>query len=621
MGDWGRRAKSLVRRWFRKSVQIKKQIKKTVQTVSTGEWRFGAIALLFVFAAIALNSCSLSLYKTEASQVPRIVYSEISEPKTFNTVLSREATVLFGLIYEGLLSENAITSELEPGMAESWEVSDDDQRIVFTLREGLKWSDGEPLTVDDIVFTYNDIYFNPDIPSGERDILRIGDSGAFPGVHKLDDRRVEFTVPEPFAPFLRYAGGLAILPKHVLEPYVTETDANGRPKFLSAWGTDTDPRAIISNGPYRMSNYENLQRVTFERNPHYWKKDDDGHPQPYIEQFILQIVESLDSSLLQFRSGGLDVISVSPENFLLLKREESRGNFTIYDDGPRPGTTFISFNLNKGARNGNPLVDPVRSRWFNTKAFRQAVSYAIDRQTMINNIFQGLGEPQTSPISVQSPYYAPPDEGVKAYDYNLDKAKQLLQDAGFRYEGDRLVDWDGNAVRFTLITNAENNLRVSMAAQIKSDLEKLGMRVDFQPIAFNTLVEKLSNTFDWECFLLGLSGGVEPNSGANVWRTDGSLHSFNQASFDNENPIEGRETDDWEEEISQIYIQAAQELEEETRKALYTRSQQLTQEYLPFIYLVNQFSMSAVRNRVEGVKYSALGGTLWNVDELTLSAE
>lgn len=585
-------------------------------------WQYGLLAGLFLIGAIALNSCSLSIYKTEAAQVPRLVYSEISEPKTFNPVLSQEVTAIFGLLYEGLLSQNAITTELEPALAESWEVSEDNKRIVFTLREGLQWSDGEPLTTDDILFTYNDIYFNPDIPSGERDILRIGESGAFPSLRKIDDRHVEFTVPEPFAPFLTYAGGLAILPKHVLEPYVRETDSEGNPRFLSAWGTDTDPTEIIASGPYRMTRYNTLQRITFERNPHYWQKDEADNPQPYIDQFILQIVESTDAELLQFRSGGLDIISVSPETFALMKREEDRGDFTVYNAGPRPGTSFISFNLNKGSRDGKPLVDPVRSRWFNTKEFRQAVSYAIDRQTMINNIFQGLGEPQNSPISVQSPYYLSPEEGLKTYDYNPEKARELLLQAGFRYEGDRqLVDWDGHPVRFTLITNAGNKIREAMGAQIKRDLSHVGIQVDFQPIAFNTLVEKMTKYLDWECFLLGLSGGVEPNGGANVWLTDGSLHSFNQKPQEGEDPIEGREIQDWESEISRLYIQGAQELDEDARKAIYAETQRLTQEYLPFIYLVNPLSLSAVRNRVEGVRYSALGGTLWNIAELNLTEE
>lgn len=592
------------------------------QIINNARLRYATIALLFLVGAIALNSCNVSMYKSSAAAVPRIIYSEISPPKTFNPVTSQEATIIFDLLFEGLIAEDAITSELKPALAESWDISDDNKQIVFTLRDGLKWSDGAPFTADDVVFTYNDIYFNPKIPSGQQDILRIGESGAFPTVEKLDTRRVKFTVPEPFAPFLRYAGGLSILPKHALEASVNETDTDDNPLFLSIWGTDTNPDELVASGPYRMTEHITLQRVSFERNPHYWKKDVSGSEKPYINQFILQIVESTDASLLQFRSGGLDGISVSPENFSLLKREEERGDFTVYDAGPQPGTKFISFNLNQASRNGKPLIDPVRSRWFNTKEFRQAVSYALDRQTMINNIFQGLGEPQFSPISVQSPYYISPEEGLVMYDYDLEKAKTLLQEAGFQYNGNnQLIDWDGNPVRFTLITNAGNGIREAMGAQIKRDLEKLGMQVDFQPIAFSTLVEKLTKQLDWECFLLGLTGGVEPNGGANVWSVDGSLHTFNQDSVDDENPLVGRKIAQWEQEISDLYVQAAQELDEEKRKALYVRTQQLTQENLPFIYLVNPLALSAVRNRVEGVQYSALGGTLWNVEELKLSQE
>ncbi|MGF1512872.1 MAG: ABC transporter substrate-binding protein [Elainellaceae cyanobacterium] len=578
-------------------------------------------AALGLALAIATSSCQLNWYQTQAAQIPRLVISEISDPKTFNPVMSQEVTSVFGLLYEGLMQENGITGELELALAESLDISEDQKRIVFTLRDGLLWSDGEPFTVDDILFTYNDIYFNPSIPSGESDILRIGEEGLFPTVNKLDERRVEFVVPEPFAPFLRYAGGITILPEHILGPTVNEMDMDGNPRFLSVWGTDTDPASIIGNGPYRMLSYSPGQRVIFERNPHYWKNTADS-PQPFIERFVLQIVESTDASLLQFRSGGLDVIAVPPENFALLKREEDRGGFQIYEDGPRPGTNFISFNLNQGSREGKPLVDPIKSAWFTNPDFRRAIAYAIDRDTMINNIFQGLGEPQTSPISVQSPYYLPPGDGLETYDYSVETAKALLTDAGFEYDAEgKLQDGEGHPVRFTLITNAGNKIREAIGAQVKRDLLDIGIQVDFQPIAFNTLVDKLSNTLDWDCFILGLSGGVEPNSGANVWRTDGTLHTFNQSALPGQPPIDGWTVYDWEAEISNLYIQAAQELDEEKRKALYAETQRLTQAYLPYIYLVNPLSLGAVRNRLENVQYSALGGALWNVEALRLSEQ
>jgi peptide/nickel transport system substrate-binding protein len=580
-------------------------------------WRRCLAVMLALIGAIAFTSCSLSQFETQAGQVPQLVQHIVGEPKTFNYPLSQESPNVFDLIYEGMITSNGLTGELEPGLAEKWDISEDNKRIVFTLREGLKWSDGQRLTADDVVFTYNDIYFNEEIPTDARDVFRIGESRALPKVRKLDDRRVEFTIPEPFAPFLRFAGGAAILPKHALEESVKTKNQDGKPRFLTTWGTDTDPKKVICNGPYTLESYTTSERVVFRRNPHYWRKDARGNAQPYIDRLIWQIVENTDTALLQFRAGGLDTLEIGAATFALLKREEKRGNFDIYNGGPATGTTFMSFNLNKGSRNGKPLVNPIKSRWFNTLAFRQAVAYGIDRRTMINNIFRGLGEPQNSPISVQSPYYLSPKEGLKTYDYNPDKAKELLKGAGFKYNAQgQLLDAQGNRVRFTLMAGAGGRTGEALGSQIKRDLAKIGIQVDFQLIAFNVLVDKLSNTLDWECHMLGFTGGIEPNSGANIWLPDGGLHSFNQKPLPGQPPIEGREVADWEAEIGQLYIKGAQELDEAKRKAIYAESQRLTQEYLPFIHLVNPLSLAAVRDRIQDVKFSALGGLLWNVYEI-----
>jgi peptide/nickel transport system substrate-binding protein len=586
----------------------------------TGSWfhRFLTVLLVGVMA-IALTACDLAQFRTEAAQVPQLLISLLSEPKTFNYLISTESPSVFGFIYEGLISENGLTGEIEPALAESWEVSEDAQRIVFTLREGLQWSDGEPLTADDVVFTYNDLYFNEDIPTSIRDVLRIGDAGVLPTVRKLDQRRIEVLSPEPFAPLLRNMS-LYILPAHSLRELVTTKNSEGEPLFISALGTDTNPAEIVGSGPYQIASYTTSQRIIFRRNPNYWRRDSQGNPQPYIERIVWQIVESTDNSLVQFRSGGLDLLSLQPDYFSLLKREEQRGNFTIYKGGPAPGTSFFAFNLNQGKRNGVPLVDPTKSRWFNTVEFRQAVAHAIDRQKMINNTFQGLGQLQNSPISVQSPYFISPEEGLPVYDYNLDKSRELLLRAGFQYNAEgQLLDAEGNRVRFTMITNSGNKVREAMGAQIKQDLSRIGIQVDFAPLAFNTLLNKLNSDLNWECYLLGLTGGVEPNSGANVWLTEGRSHRFNQAAQPGQPPIEGRVVSDWEKQIEQLYIRGAQTADEAERRAIYAESQIITQQYLPFIYLVNPLTLTAVRDRIQNVKFSALGGALWNIHELEIA--
>lgn len=590
-----------------------KTVRKTAQR--------GLLVFLAFVSAIAFSGCDLSQFTTAEAQTSRIVFSSLGDPKTFNPALSQEYPNVFIYTFEGLVTLDGETGDIIPALAESWDISEDGQTYTFTLRADLKWSDGEPLTSDDVVFTYRDVIFNEAIPATSRDAFRIGQEGLLPTIEKIDDRRFKFVLPEPFAPFLINTGG-GILPAHKLQESVNTQDAEGNPQFLSMWTTGADPTEIVGNGPYRLKQYLPSQRVIFEKNPYYWQQDDEGNQQPYIEELVWQVIESSDNQLLQFRSGGLDTIGVSPDEFALMKREEERGNFTIYEGGPALGTTFVTFNLNKASRNGQPLVDPVKSKWFNSVAFRRAVSYAIDRPTMINNIYQGLGEPQTSPLPVQSPFYASPEEGIPTYEYNPEKAKELLLADGFQYAPDgRLLDADGNRVRFTLITNSGNKIREAIGAQIKQDLNKIGIQVDFQPISFNALVTKLSDSLDWEAHIIGFTAGLEPNGGATVWLLNGSLHAFNQQALAGQEPLEGWEAAEWERRIADLYIQAAQEVDPEARAELYYESQRLTQEYLPFIYLVNPLNLGAVRNNIENVNYSGIVRpfALWNVPELKIS--
>jgi peptide/nickel transport system substrate-binding protein len=588
-------------------------------------WRWLAIAVAAFWVAIGLNACNADLFRQGAARGDQIVISTLGDFKTFNAAFVSEFPNLPLFTYDGLLSQNPETTKLEPALAEAWEISEDKKRIVFTLRENLKWSDGQPMTVDDVVFTYQDIYLNEKIPTDTRDVLRIGDN-KFPSVRKIDDRRVEFTTPEPFAPFLTTMGGLSILPAHILKETVFTNDADGKPLFLSTWGTDTDPKKIVGNGPFMLESYTPSQRYIFRRNPYYWKKDAQGQPLPYVERLILQVVGSTDTQSIRFRSGELDMLgelgTLRPEDFSLLKREEARGDFQIQQGGLRTGTLYVTFNLNTGRKaNGTPLVDPVKSRWFNTKEFRQAVAYAIDRDRMINNAFRGLAEPQNSPISVQSPFYLSPQEGLKTYDYNPKKAKELLQQAGFKYDQKgQLFDAAGNRVRFNMLTNAENTLRVSLGAQVKQDLAAIGIQADFTPMAFNSVIEKMDTSLDWDCILLGLTGGLEPHSGFNIWNPDGGMHLFNQGPKPGSPEITGRTVSEWEKEIGRLYIQGARELDEAKRKEIYAKTQQIAQEYVPFIYLANAKAMAAVRNRVENVRYNAIGLAIWNLSEQRIAS-
>jgi peptide/nickel transport system substrate-binding protein len=570
-----------------------------------------------VVLLLPLAACNPAALTANRDRPPELVQAILSDPKTFNTVIATDATSssVGSMIFDGLVFENPNTGEIEPALAESWEFSADKLRVVFTLRKNLKWSDGHPLTAEDVDFTYNQLYFNPEIPASSRDGFKIGESKSFPKVTQLNDLQIEFILPEPFAPFLGTTG-VEILPAHVLRPTVEQKDRDGQLKFLSTWTVDTPPEQIPVSSAYKIGSYATSQRIVFTANPDYWKKQVIKKDLPYIKRVVWEIVESTDTSLVQFRSGGLDSVAVSPENFSLLKKEEDKGKFKIYNGGPDYGTNFVVFNLNKGKRNSKPLISPIKSQWFNNLNFRQAVAYALDRPRMVNNIYRGLGQPQNSSVSVQSPFAY---KGLKGYEYDPEKAKQLLKEAGFKYNQGKLFDAQGNRVKFTLNTNTGNEIRESMGEQVEADLEAIGMEVNFKAINFNVLVGQLSGSLDWECIILGLTGGNEPNNGANIWFTDGNLHMFNQKPAPGQNPLEGRTIAQWEEEIDRLYVEGARELNEEKRKAIYAEIQQLESDNLPFIYLVNPKALGAVRNKIKGVEYSALGGAFWNMDELKIT--
>lgn len=594
----------------KRSMQKRTKVKK---------WKAVVLLLIIGMCSLLLWGCAIEPETIKN----RLVVPLDNDIKTFNPVLSQDAYSLIAIGYtlKGMLTENPITKEFEPELAEKWEFQQEGKQLIFTLRPDLKWSDGQLLTADDVLFTFQNVIFNEKIPTGLRDILRVGQSQTLPKVEKLDDRRISFFMSEPFAPALRTIGEMSILPKHIFESTLKEVP-NQKLKFLESWALSTPVDKLVGSGSYIIQEYRPSERIIYKSNPYYWKK---GFP--YIKQFVMQIVESPDTALLRFRSGDLDMYRLRGEDYQLLKRFEQRDRYKIYNAGPMTGQAFITFNLNKGKnpKTNEPFVDPKKSKWFNDVNFRRAVAYAMNREAMITNLSRGLAQTQNSPISIPSPYFFPPEKGLKVYDYQPEKSKEILLQAGYKYNSEQqLLDAQGNLVRFTLLAPAGG--RVAAGAQIKSDLEKIGMKIDLTPVDFRIIAEKLNNSKQWDATILGFTGGAEPNSAINLWATDGDSHLFNQGPTGDEKPFPGREVADWEKKIHSLMIQGAQELDETKRKAIYAEYQQLVQEQLPLIHLTMSLYLVAVRDRVENAQPSALAGStgvtgaLWNLEQLKLKS-
>jgi len=581
-----------------------------------------AILLLLIIAM-----CSLLLWgcaiKPE-TLTNRLVVPLDNDIKTFNPILVQDAYsgIVIGYTLTSLILENPIAKEFEPELAEKWEIQQEGKQIIFTMRPDLKWSDGQPLTVDDVVFTYQDVIFNEKIPTGTRDVLRVGKSQTLPKVEKLDDRRISFVLNEPFAPALRTLGTIGILPKHIFAPTLKEDpkSPDQKLKFLETWTLSTPVNQLVGSGPYILQEYRPSERLIYKPNPYYWKKGT-----PKISQFVMQIVESSDTSLLRFRSQDLDMYRLRGEDYQLLKRFEQRDRYKIYNAGPATGQGFIMFNLNKGRdpKTNEPFVDPIKSKWFNDVNFRRAVAHALNREAMITNLSRGLAQTQNSPVSIPSPYFLSPEQGLKVYDYQPEKSREILLQAGYKYNADQqLLDAQDHPVRFTLLAPAGG--RVALGAQIKNDLEQIGMKIDFNPVDFRIISDKLDNSKQWDATLLGFTGDSEPNGAINLWAVDGDSHLFNKGPVGEEKPFVGREIADWEKKIHDLMIQGAQEIDETKRKAIYAEYQQLVQEQLPLIHLTVSLYLVAVRDRVENVQPSALAGStgvtgaLWNLEQLKL---
>ncbi len=508
-----------------------------------------------------------------------------SDPKTLNPALAQEtsSTAVLSDLFTGLTKTDLKTMQVVPDLAEIWEEKEDGRVYIFHLRRNVRWSDGEPFTAEDVVFTYGDIYLNPQIPNSTGDMFRgilksQEDIKNF--VRKIDKYTVEFRLPEPFAPFLN-ALSAPILPKHKLERFVKEGN------FMTAWNVNTDPKDIVGTGPYRLKRYIKGVMVEYEANSYYYEYDNSNRQLPYIRRKIGYIVQDPDTALLKYSLGEIDYMGVRAQDVLFMSRVKKT---SLYDLGPTPSTTFLVFN-----QNPNSKVPKYKLRWFQNREFRRAISHTIDREGMCYLVYNGLADPLYGPITpANRPYYT---EGLfPVYEYNLKKARAILESLGFKdRNGDGwLEDPEGNTLEIVLLTNAGNKEREAMGNMIKEDLEKIGIKVIFRPIDFNSLVSRLtSQPYDWEAVIIGLTGSMDPHFGRNVWHSSGTLHMWN--------PRQNKPQTQWEKEIDELFDLGAKETSFEKRAEIYRKAYRIIAEEQPMIFLTTPKSMLAVRNKFENL--------------------
>ena len=540
-----------------------------------------------------------------------LVTSTIGEgPKTFNSWNSMDATSsqAADIMFDALVSTDPYTGEVYPKMAKSIKVLPDKKTYIIELRHGLKWSDGKPITADDVYFTWNTIIFGGFGNTSTRDAMYIGDE--LPKIEKIDKYTVKFTTPKPFSPFLRQLG-VPIAPKHILEPVTKQ----GKRAFASFWSSNTKPSDFVTSGAFKLKEYVPAQRLVYERNPNYYKIKKKGQKLPYLDKYIILIVGDLNNELLKFKSGELDTVGLRGTNVSLFKEKEKFSDYKIYNLGPDTGTMYFAFNLNNRKNDkGKFHVNPIKQKWFNDINFRHAIDYALDRENMVFNIASGVAAPLFTPEPLSSIYLN--EQVAKGHPQDINKAKELLKKSGFTWKKGKLYDKDGNKVEFDLYTNAGNTERESIGVMVKQDLEELGMTVNFKPIEFNTLVSKLVNTNDFDAVIMGFTGSpLEPYGGKNVWYSNGTLHVFNMRKT----PEENKKLFDWERQLNTLFDRASLELDFDKRKALYEQYQQLIYDEKPIIYLYSPIRITAIRNKFGNIHPTPLGGVVHNIEEVYIN--
>lgn len=529
-----------------------------------------------------------------------------SPPKTFNYLMVSEEyslTVAFFLMGGRLVEFDHDAQAYRPALAAEWKLSDDGRTLDLTLRDGLQFSDGHPLTSDDVLFTFQALYDERTASPSFRDAMMIG--GRPIEVSTVDARRLRLVFPEPIATPENYLSNLAVLPRHILEGDLKRGTLRDR------YSLSEDPKGIVTAGAFIVESSSPGERVTLKRNPFYWKKDEAGTQLPYLDTLTLEVVGDANVALTRLTQNGLDVVDrIRPTDYAALRA--GSGNVRAYDLGPGLTTDHLWFNLNEGEKSGKPVVDPVKRAWFTDVRFRRAVSHAIDRESIASSILQGLATPLYGFVSPGNKVWAAVD--VPRTEYNLDKARQLLSEAGFKEGGSKdapeLVDSKGNRVEFTLIVPVENEPRKGMATIIQEDLSRLGIKVQVAPIEFQALTARWQQSLDYDAILLGTTvTEPDPSSYVNYLVSSSPSRPWQ--------PKKPAPTEAWEAQLDELLTAQAHERDAERRKALFRDAQLILAGQLPVIPIVARHITSASNARVRNYRPSSIVPySLWNAEEL-----
>ncbi len=517
------------------------------------------LRLFIVLLGVLLTAC-----EQQATVVPAegeaarpvvgdtFIEASIGEPSNLLPVLSSDSasSSINGLVYNGLVryDKNLV---LEGELAESWEISQDNLTITFHLRKGVTWHDGQPFTSADVLYTYQ-LYINPEVPTSyAEDFLQVAVAEA------PDEHTFKVTYEKPYAPALE-SWGTAIHPKHLLEG----EDVTKSP--LS--------RAPVGTGPFKFVQWDAGEKIVLEANPDYFEG------RPYINRVVYRVIPDPSTQFLELQSGGLDFMSLTPIQYstqtetTAFKRNYNKYRYLAF------GYSYLGYNLQK----------PI----FQDKRVRQAISYAIDKQELINGVLLGLGQVATGPYKPDTWVYNP---DVKRYSYAPEQAMALLDAAGWTdSDGDGIRDKEGRPFSFTIVTNQGNDLRTKSAEIIQRRLKEVGIEVNIRVVEWATFLKEFIFPGNFDATILGWTGGPEPDQ-YNIWHSSKTApRELNFIKYRND-------------EVDELLERGRRTFDREERKRIYDRFQEILAEEQPYTFLYVSEALPAVAKRFRGVEPAPAG--------------
>ena len=470
-------------------------------------------------------------------------------------------------VQESLLSRDPDTLEWEGLIARSWEIGEDGLTITFRLRDDVTFSDGRPLTADDIAFTF--AFTMNEAIAAPRDRAYLEKIESVEATSALD---VVFRFREPYFNALALAGGMAVMPRHFYESYLGEPATFNESKGL-----------LLGSGPYRLADPKSwtpdLGIVELERNPRYW-----GPSAPSFDRILWRVIENDSARLTTFRNRDIDSYTARPREYQGLLddaafREQTR-NFEFMN--AVAGYSYIGWNQRRGG-------EPTR---FADRRVREAMTWLTDRARIIDEIMLGYAEPAVSPFSPRSPQH---DPAIEPRPFDPDRAASLLAEAGYEdRDGDGVLEDEAGApFEFELVYYQENEDTERMVLFLKDLYARAGVHLKPVPAEWPVMLDLLGKR-DFDAITLGWTSGVETD----VYQ----MFHGSQTEDGGDNFVHFRHA-----EFDRLVDRARATVREEERMPLWQAVERIFHEEQPYTFLMRRKTLAFVDRRLRNLEVTNLG--------------